>query len=407
MRSATVAVLLFSLLGLFPSGTGGQSPVDDVPLYRVMPGLRTAPAPPWVRPGVRITYFSAAAVIPGGRHHYVEDEHGNWIDRTTGKRYRQEEFPGAAGQGYTQINVVGLDQSHSALDIWSLGIVDAQERVAIRVAVGTVGYPGAGADWWLSPQVLAAQPNVMTPQLKVLRMPYVLGGRTFQAIRFQTVNERGFLAWNYDQESGVLIRSVTSSVGGPIQGPLAQGDSREGQTMITHNDIREVRAIAIPWASDPMPAWVRELRVLRYDGQMTATAYPGASPVVFPISVTFERQYLGPNWARYVQQVKAPGYNPPLARVFGSAQFAGLWVPPAALGRLQPGQVLDQDRVTGVVTSVGQIGQLAGNINGVVISLVGSGFRLDQVYDRQSGVLAYSSRVEKFLRYEVRLAHWQ
>jgi hypothetical protein len=116
---------------------------------------------------------------------------------------------------------------------------------------------------------------------------------------------------------------------------------------------------------------------------------------------------VGSNWARYVQTVNAPGNNPPTPRVFGSAQFGGLWIPPAALGQLRSGQVLDQDQVTGVVTSVSQIGRVAGDIDGVVLSLVGSGFRLDQVYERQTGVLRHSSRVEKFFRYEVRLAAWR
>jgi hypothetical protein len=408
VRTGVVVLFLSScLLGLLAFGVTAQGPVDDNAFYHIMPDLRTAPAPNWVRPGVRVTYYSAAASIPGGRHAYVEDENGNWVDPGTGKNYRQEDIPGRSGHGYTEINIVGLDQSAAAMDIWSYGIVDAQGRVAIRVALGTVGYPGAGGDWWLSPQVLGRRPNVMTPQLKILRMPYALGGNTFQAIRFQTTDRRGFLAWNYDLETGVLLRTVTSSVGGPTQGPMAQGDSREGQTMITHSTIQAVRTLNIPWASAPAPAWVGQLRVLRYDGKMTATAYPGASPVVFPMSVTFERQYLGTNWARYVQTTSAPGHNPPITRVFGSAQFGGLWVPPAVFGQLQPGQVLDQDRVTGVVTSVGQIGRVLGDIDGVVITMAGSGFRLDQVYDRRNGVLAYSSRVETFFRYEVRLASGQ
>jgi len=404
-----VAVLFLSscLLGLLAFGVTAQAPVDDHAFHHIMPDLRTAPAPNWVKPGVRVTYYSAFAIIVGGRYAYFEDEKGNWVDPETGKRYRQEEIPGSAGHGYTEINIVGLDQSAAAMDNWSYGIVDAQGRVAIQLAVGSVGYPGAGGDWWLSPQVLGRRPNVMTPQLKILRMPYALGGKTFQAIRFETRNQQGFSAWNYDLETGVLLRIVSSSVGGPIQGPVARGDSREGQTVITHSTIQAVRTLNIPWASAPAPAWVGQLRVLRYDGKMTATAYPGASPVIFPVSVTFERQHLGTNWARYVQTTSAPGHNPPITRVFGSAQFGGLWVPPAAFGQLQPGQVLDQDRVTGVVTSVGQIGRVLGDIDGVVITMAGSGFRLDQVYDRRNGVLVYTSRVEKFFNYEARLTSWQ
>src|SRR5882672_4691718 len=45
----------------------------------LMPELKTAPAPTWVRPGLRITTFNIDGVISGSQKVLSPDEHGKWI----------------------------------------------------------------------------------------------------------------------------------------------------------------------------------------------------------------------------------------------------------------------------------------------------------------------------------------
>jgi len=70
---------------------------DTSPFLTLFPGLRTAPAPGWLRQGTRLTYYSIAGSIAGGKHHYIEDPGGRWVDPRTGKHYRQEQVGGAGG----------------------------------------------------------------------------------------------------------------------------------------------------------------------------------------------------------------------------------------------------------------------------------------------------------------------
>jgi hypothetical protein len=335
-----------------------------------------------------MTYYSAAAIIPGGRHYYVEDPNGDWIDPSTGKRYGERDMPGAAGVGFTQIDVVALEGSAAVLEVTSYGIVDARNRVAIRTVSGLVGFPGAGADWWLNPQVLGRYPDRNTPELRVLRMPYTVSGRTFNAIRFQSVGS-SFMAWNYDLETGVLLHTGTSSTGPPITGPMPAGESREGGTLITHSTVMSVRTPHIPWASLPAPAWVGQTRVLRYEGQVTLNV-PGAGTFgPAQMSITFERQSGSGNWARYLQTAATQLGSQQTFRVAGPAQVGGLWVHPSVLGQLQSGQVLDTDPITGEVVSVGQIGRTPQGHDVVGIRRTASGFRIDGYYSRRDGVLLY------------------
>jgi hypothetical protein len=48
-------------------------PYDPNSILDLMPALRTAPAPGWLRQGLHLTYYAAAASVLGGRHRYVPD----------------------------------------------------------------------------------------------------------------------------------------------------------------------------------------------------------------------------------------------------------------------------------------------------------------------------------------------
>lgn len=120
---------------------------------------------------------------------------------------------------------------------------------------------------------------------------------------------------------------------------------------------------------------------------------PGAAPLPVPISATYQRQHGGPNWVRYRQttvQATPPGISPisvENVRITGSGQFGGLWIPPQGLRQLRPGQTLDVDPITGMTTSVAQVGRTPQGLEAVTISESNQGQRVDSVYDRASGAL--------------------
>jgi hypothetical protein len=367
-----------------------QREADHNAFLDILPALRGAPAPAWLAPGTRISYFSSAASIAAERTKLVEDPEGSWVVTASGKRYREEDISGAGkgNAGYTVVNVVYLDESVAVLDLKIYSInPTAGGGATIGLFMGVVGLPGAGSDFWLHPQVLARAPGIrLGEELKVLRMGYALGQRQHQVVRFQGKNS----SWSFDDRTGLLLRSTTSAettvlVPPPgTEGPIIQ---RPGGSLISQNTLMDVRTPAIPWSKLSPPAWVAQARKLVYDGSW-AMNVPGAPTIPIPMRVVFERRQFGGKWARYDQHVflsSGPGL-PPIehhwSRAFGSAQIGGLWVPPASLARLRAGQVLDRDPVTHEVTTV--TGDAGGN---VAITESNELQRIDYLYDRRDGRL--------------------
>lgn len=364
-----------------------------------------------------MTYYSAAASVVGNRHRYFEDPDCLktkpaelcFKDPATGKFYEQRSISGASGHGYTQVNVAWLDRSVAVLDIRSYTISGVNGPPTILTLSGVVGVPGAGADFWLNPQVLAAIPNSRSPALTVLRMTYPKDGRQYNVIRFQGGSE----AWNFDLNSGALLHSSAAGEGPPIAGPVAAGETNKGSTFLSLNDLVDVHATNLPWPSAPAPAWVAQVRSLRYDG--TITVYiPGNPPVSIPITSTLQRTGGGSNWAVFHQTVVQPGPTgvPSTAeadRVFGPAVIGGLWIAPEALRQLRAGQVVDTDPVTRVTVSVGQITTTAQGRSAISISETGAAQTIEYQYDLTSGMILSVSSLNRTTaqRVDLHLVGWQ
>ncbi len=77
--------------------------------------------------------------------------------------------------------------------------------------------------------------------------------------------------------------------------------------------------------------------------------------------------------------------------VTGSAQFGGLWIPPAGLTPLQPGQVLDSDPRTGFTVSVARA-----DPQSVVVSEVSPLQRIEYTYDRKNGLMVHYAKTDYY-----------
>jgi hypothetical protein len=388
------------------------APYDLNPILDLIPALKTAPPPAWLRQGLQLTYYSAVASVLGGRHRYVPDpDNPNCRFRDEqGNCYRRQEVGGGggsgagSGSGYVQVSIVALDRSVAAMEVRMYALLTPNSTPFTSSFGGAVGLPGAGGDLWLNPEVLRAAVGRSLPGLRILRMPYVLNRIQYDTVRIQSEGS----AWVYDAQSGILILSTNSAKGPPIQGPMLPTDSREGMTLLTETIFMQARSPNIPWALDPAPEWIRRYSYFRYSGH-GALLVPGSPPLNAQATTTLQRQYVGNNWVRYVQTQAQGPQNSQNIRVLGSGQFGGLWVSPGALSQLRQGQNLDVDPITRVAVFVSQTGRTAQGRDFVTISEVNDAYRIDYAYDRASGILSSINQTNNVMRTQLQivLTHMQ
>jgi hypothetical protein len=402
-----LTTLLVSSTGDGPAVRAQQGgPADPNPILELMPALRTSPAPPWLKQGVRLTYYSAAASLRGGRHRYVPDpDNPNCRFRDEqGNCFKQEDLGGGgpmgagSGAGYMQANIVALDDSVAAMEIRQYALLNPTGPSFASFFGGAVGLPGAGGDLWLNPEVLRGTVGRSFPGLKILQMPYVLNGVRYDTVRIQAEAS----VWIYEARTGVLLLSNNSTKGPPIQGPLLPTDSREGMTMLTETVFVQARVPNVPWAVEPAPEWVGRYSFFKYEGIGTLFV-PGSPPLSANVATTLRRLYAGNNWVRYEQTQMQGGQIGQNIRVVGSGQFGGLWVSPNALGRLRSGQTLDVDPVTRVTVFVSQIARRVEGGESITISEINDAHRLDSTYDRATGILIAVNQVNNVMHTEIRL----
>jgi hypothetical protein len=378
-----------------------------------LPALRTVGAPDWVSEGTRITYYAVAASTPNSYHQYVEDEFGEWIDPATGERYTQEDIPGAAGHGYNQVTVASLTDAVAALSVRAYGLSDLSldSPVTTLTWSGAIGIPGAGADYWLHPDVLATVEEVVSPSLKILRMPYTIDGRQFSSLWIQSLGDDANLTWVYDLDSGILLHTASATAGPPIAGPVAAGEGREGNTFLTQSTLVDVRDLDLPWVDGAAPSWVGTTSRLEYQGFSTVSVL-GDPSVVLGSSLAVERRESGTDWVRYrmartTSSTVSPSVTEYLERVEGPAMVGALFLPVEALAGLVPGQVLDRDPVTGAVVVVTAVEPITGSFV-VTIREEGPGEVSEVVYDGRSGVAStiITENLLLGIRSELQLAGW-
>lgn len=301
-----------------------------------------------------------------------------------------------------QVSVVALDRSVAAMEIRKYSLARPNSPSFASFFGGAVALPGAGGDLWLNPEVLRGAVGRSFPGLRVLRMPYVLSGVQYDTIRIQAEGS----AWVYNAQTGILILSNNSTKGPPIQGPALPTESREGMTLLTETVFMDARMPNIPWAFEPAPDWVRRYSFFQYTGS-SALFVPGSPPLGGKVGTTLQRQYQGTTWVRQTQ-VQGPQTSQNI-RVVGSGQFGGLWVSPSVVSQLRSGQTLDVDPITRVTVFVSQIGRTPQGGEFVTISEVNDAHRVDNSYDRATGILVAVTQVNNILQTKlpIQLTHMQ
>ncbi|MCC6423363.1 MAG: hypothetical protein IT447_07770 [Phycisphaerales bacterium] len=379
-----------------PSGQLGYEIDTDNPSLLIFPGLRTAPAPDWVKPGLRLSFYCASATIPsshvGGM---VQDPTGKWVDPTTGKTYRMEEGTGAAGHGYNQLEVVSMTDDAVVFEQRFYVFTDISGPVKMVSAVGSTTVPGAAADWWMNPEVLNREiVNLGEQGHKTYRTPYKAAGNQYDAVWINTTAGGGSMSYVMDLASGLTLHtgsrtSAASSVTNLNGVPTNVG----GYTTLGQTTFVGMRQIQAPWIGMPIPRSFGRMRQLVFEGQSVVTV-EGVSAKM-PMQVTIDITGRGPGFVQTKKKVKIDynGAMPPqenISRgVSGSHQLLPLCIPPQALARLRSGQKIDQDPITKVNTFVSFIGQDPSGNDVVTITefIANNAVRTDYVYDMTNGIL--------------------
>ena len=249
--------------------------------------------------------------------------------------------------------------------------------------------PGGVVDGaWIHPALLARYDDQRLANLLILRGPYAVGGRQYNATAFAVPTPGASLSYVYDSETGILL-SATSATAGATSPFSAPGENAPtGNTQLTYTEFIGLRDRTLPGIGQPSPNWVAGTRTLRYGGVYNITNPVNPSTGSIDYAVQYQVQF-GPHsrtWSPYQASsfVQTLGEQTPVTSVTASTGL--YWWDPAALASMRGGEVLDQDPVTGQQTAVAAVGGGQGG-NVVSIDTVLPGTVARASYDLGSGTL--------------------
>lgn len=360
-------------------------------------GNATGLGPPaWVQPGTRLTFYGAAASVAQSGYTYVEDENGDWVEPVSGKRYRRtdqgdnpEDMPTAAGEAFTQTDVLAVEGTDVVLATTLYGI-DLLARQYTLTPLGGSRQAGTVVDGaWVNPDALRSVLTTGYGDFMVLHGPYVLSGTTYDAISFVAKSGGAYQSSTYDLGSGALLstNSSTQGTGSPIRGP---NDNPQGNVQLSLTRLVGVRQRSLPGTGAPLPPWVASTPQLTYKGTYTQAnpADPGAGTWVYPMQSTITFTEVGSTWAAFTSRtvVDVNGIAQPTdgAGVTGSTGL--YWYDPTSLLAMSPGDLVDEDPATGARLSVESVAPAA---SGTLVTLTTAmnGVTVRAGYDRDRGLL--------------------
>lgn len=381
MRRHTGILVVTVLLAL-----AGAAPASGQDMSVLLPELRNLPAPAWVKEGLRLSYYAAAASVPQSYYYYTPDENGQWVS-DDGQRWNRGDQPGGGGHGVTQVDVIALDAQAAVLNAVSWNYTNATGPLA-PIPGGEarlVMLPGGG-DWWVNPRALAHLAPVVSPGLKIVRMQQRLGAAVYDVVRIQSESNGARSARSYDLKSGLLVYSSSMTPG--------QGDRfTKGNLLLTETRFLGYRRLALPWAAAGLPDWLTAGKTLQFQGSLVTTV-AGTGPVALGLAAEIAVTQRGRNYALVTKRTQLQGMAGMPAQTeqgeaaSGLVHVGGLWVPPDALRALQVGQVLDVDEVTSSQVTVSGRGRDANGAEVLVLTAAARTTSAELRYDLTTGVLA-------------------
>ena len=356
-------------------------------------GVAFAQVPGFLQVGSRLTWEGGNSTLSGSR--VVPDPNGP-LERD-GQRYRLEGTRGGGGVGLVQLNVIASSQQAIVADVRYLLAGGPQLNVHTMSGHDVVLGDAQGlGDYWLPPARLAAMQPGLDGSTRVSRGTSQFQGQTLQVVSIATTGAGTYFSSTYDLTSGLMLFSGTmnTQAGAQVADDRGVRTDFAGAVVYSHQAFVGVRQVAIPWASEGLSQWLAPGRSLSYQGQTSLQNDPSLGLPNLPgqplaATFAFDRQVgaavLGRQVTRSFTTQGVPPLDATTNRAFSSAQLDGLWLPPQALAQLRPQQVLDQDPLSGQVVSYAGVTGAYG-----LVIVQGQGDTLEQYYDLQSGLLAFS-----------------
>ena len=352
---------------------------------------------PVAKQGIRFTYLFGTATIPGLGPALVPDPSGTggWVDPKTGQGYKEETATGTGSLAYRQVTITDVGSAGSVVSDERTLLIDLNERaVTVGTQTGNVGTVAAGGVYWLAPATLAQMADGTEGGLTVRRLPYPLLGKTFRAIRLIEPANNGYVQRTYDLDTGMLLVYGSSFLGSDVlqPGPDGTATSGQGAKTIVSVMLQNVRQMRLPWFGERAPQSITDQRTIDWSGTSTITI-DGAYAVTSRVSQRWDVERTDPAWMQ-VRETKqtVPQYSAPSVETTQRTfPISTLWIDPTILGRLQQGQKLDEDRITGLTLSV--VGRQNGSL---LIQEAGPILRSTEAYDLRTGQLtAYQVQSRK------------
>lgn len=398
-------VTLPLLLSRPPAATGPQgNPSGPVvgPGQPNQPGQPNNPPsldgpPPFVAPGVRLTWYGAAAAVANSRFAWIEEpcSGNNWTDPKTGKCYRRTDESGegqgtASGDGLSQVDIVSVDGSNAALQL-TLYTFFRENNTLIWNPLGGASVNAIDVDGaWVHPARLAQIAQSGFGDLTVLRGRYALGTQQFDALSIVSgFGSQTYASYTYDLNTGLLLsaNTTTGGVTSPLRAPGEGAPTSNSQ--LTMARFAGFRARNVPGLNAAKPSWVDQTSQLTYSGtyNFTNPVDPSSANLTYPTQITVQLGQGGPTWSSFTatQETPALGMN---NRVTGVAGSTGpYWYDPQALATMTAGQILDEDPLTGERLTVSFVGQSANGTPVVTIDTVFPGNAARATYEQSTGML--------------------
>ncbi len=344
--------------------------------------------------GLRLSWYAGDATLQGTK--LVPDANG-WLWKDD-QWWSVQSSGGSGGIGLTQITVQSASPDGVVADVRYLLRPDPELDVHVPSAADLLlGDSQALGDYWISPAVLATMQPGYDGTTRIWRGPRLVNGQTYDAVSSATMSGGTYTSYTYDAATGVLLIGgmMVAQPGVLVTDPQGNVlDSASGAVSLNHRIFAAARQVSIPWAAEPPPEWASVGRTLTYQGEVAAEFDPATGAGNLPgipqaVSYVFDRAVgtalVGRAITRSSNGAGLPPTDSTANRVFGSAMFDGLWIPPAYLPGLTAGQVLDDDVVSGHrVVFAGIQGNVA------VIQSGGAGDQLEMHYDTASGVAVFA-----------------
>jgi len=347
------------------------------------------PPPAWIEPGLRLTFTTLVGTLPDADLVYEADAGGLWVDEQ-GNHYRQVEVAAQGAHGFLQADVVALTADEAAVQL-RFYLLEGVERDQPLQSLesGYVATANTGGDLWLHPDALRELVARGAEGVVVQRLQHTIELATYDAVMLYAPRPSGKSVWIYDLASGVLLHSSDVTRLG-AQRNRAGVDVGAGGLQVRYTTFQSSRTLALPWASRTA-APPESLTTLAYRGRFLVRQ-PGAADTAVPFEARLHVERRGPG---YIVLAPAPQGGVALPgidrRLVGAYQLAGPWVPPAGLGVLKVGQVLDSDPLTLVVTRV-----RASDERQVVLTQDSPRQRSELTYRRRDGLLQRLVAEERF-----------